>query len=251
MLPAFEYGPDAASWYAVNDSVMGGISNGGAVMMKTPGVRFAGILSLENNGGFSSIRSDGEAYKIEKGKDLLLTVKGDGRTYYFDLRTNVRQRAFTYRQSFQTKAGEVQKVRLPLAGFYATSFGRRVPQVEALDPSEVKSIGITISDKKAGPFRLDILNVELINEEASVPKTVDEVLRMAIQRGVPFYNRGDADACAALYEIALSGLLFLPKEQLDEEQRRMITSTLQAGATAATADDKAWTFRRGIDQILK
>jgi monofunctional biosynthetic peptidoglycan transglycosylase len=250
-LYAFEYGPDTPVWEAVNDSVMGGISVGGPSMMKSAGLRFAGILSLENNGGFSSIRSNSDAYAIEPGKELLLTVRGDGRTYYFDLRTSVRQRAFTYRQAFETTAGELQEIRLPLSGFYASRFGRRMPQADALDPAAIKSIGITLSDNKAGPFRLDVLNLQLVDAEMPKALSVENLLALAIRNGVPLYNRGDADACAAVYETALSALLLLPKETLSLDLQKMVGASLQAGAMAGNADDKAWALRRGIDLVME
>lgn len=248
---AFDYGPDSPSWYSVNDSVMGGVSRGRPTMMEGSGVRFSGILSLENNGGFSSIRSDSPAYAFSRGKELLVTVKGDGRTYYFDLRTNARQRAFSYRQSFKTVAGEETTVRLPLAGFVATRFGRRMMNDQPLEPSQVKSIGVTLADKKPGPFRLDILNIQLVNPEVTGPSSVEELLTLAIARGVPLYNRGDADACAAVYETALSALVLLPEEKLADAHRKLVTSTLLAAKSDASASDRAWTLRRGMDQLMQ
>lgn len=246
-----DYIPDDATWYAVNDSVMGGISSGGPTLMAENVLRFAGILSLENNGGFSSVRSDSPAYAISPGKDILLTVRGDGRSYYFDLRSNVRQRAFTYRQAFSTNAGGLQEIRLPLAGFYASSFGRRLPLADALDPANVQSIGFTLSDKKSGPFRLDIIKIQLVDAAMPEAITIEDYLRLAIRRGVPLYNRGDADACAAVYETALSGLLLLPEDQLTDKAQKTVRSVLTAAAVQSSADEKAWTLRRGIDDVLK
>lgn len=41
---------------AVNDNVMGGISSGSFILISGVGGMFSGRLSLENNGGFSSVR---------------------------------------------------------------------------------------------------------------------------------------------------------------------------------------------------
>jgi len=50
--------PDAAKqWQTVNDAVMGGVSDGRFKINEDKKMEFYGILSLENNGGFASVRS--------------------------------------------------------------------------------------------------------------------------------------------------------------------------------------------------
>ena len=246
-----EPGPISSEWYAVNDTVMGGVSKGGVTMLEEGGVRFAGILSLENNGGFSSIRSDNQDIGIGSGNDLVITVRGDGRKYYFDLRTNSRQRAFTYRQAFQTQKGKIQKIRLPIERFEATRFGRRIPGAAPLDPERIQSIGITLSDKNPGPFRVDLLEIETEFRAVDVPASPSDLLKAAIRRGVPLYNRGDADACAAIYETALSGLLLIPEKDFPEAAKPEIQEVLEAASESKNVDEKAWVLRRGIDRILQ
>lgn len=244
------YGPDSPQWYSVNDSVMGGISVGGPVKLEYGVVRFAGILSLENNGGFSSIRAESDAFALQPGKEIVLTVKGDGRRYYLDLRTNRRQRAFTYRQGFQTKAGEMIEIRLPLAGFEATRFGRRMLNAAPLKPEDIGSVGITLSDKKPGPFRVDILSMETADPEPVKAGSVEDLLELAIKRGVPLYNRGDMDACASIYELALRSLLLMPEETLSPASRKMVESTMTGARNVHSADERAWMLRRGIDAVM-
>ncbi len=72
-------------WVAINDGVMGGLSQG------TPAVSegslfFTGKLSLENNGGFSSVRASGD-FDFDGKTALTLRVRGDGRTYQLRLST--------------------------------------------------------------------------------------------------------------------------------------------------------------------
>ncbi len=43
----------------VNDGVMGGLSKGDPAVSKQQKLVFKGGISLENNGGFSSIRTNG------------------------------------------------------------------------------------------------------------------------------------------------------------------------------------------------
>ena len=74
----------AEPWRAINDGVMGGISAGRMVQTEA-GLRFEGELSLENNGGFASVRRVVEADLAETG-GVLLKLRGDGRTYKVSLR---------------------------------------------------------------------------------------------------------------------------------------------------------------------
>ena len=90
----------AGSWSAVNDNVMGGVSSG-RMPVPAPHLLFPGELSLQNNGGFASVRrrvSEDMAGSI----GIRLTVKGDGRKYQFRLRMDNRFDGVTYKAGFQT-----------------------------------------------------------------------------------------------------------------------------------------------------
>ena len=151
----FDKAGDNPKWFAVNDGVMGGLSKGGPEI-KDGSLHFTGDLSLQNNGGFSSIRTDGK-YDFG-GKDfILMRVKGDGRKYQLRLATDARFRgsAISYAADFVTEAGKWSEVKIPFTSF---SPGWRGMQLEGppLKLSEVEEIGILIGDKKAGAFALEV-----------------------------------------------------------------------------------------------
>ena len=78
--------PDAAQrWQAVNDGVMGGVSDGRFRMTADRTMEFFGRLSLENNGGFASVRTKPTNFNIHAGDTLVVRVKGDGREYVLNL----------------------------------------------------------------------------------------------------------------------------------------------------------------------
>jgi hypothetical protein len=71
-------------WQTVNDGVMGGISS--SRMAEADGVlSFEGELSLENNGGFASVRRLVDT-DLSQVTGVRLEVRGDQRTYQFRLR---------------------------------------------------------------------------------------------------------------------------------------------------------------------
>ncbi len=143
-------------WRVVLDGVMGGLSSG--VLEDTPdGMLFRGSLRLENNGGFSQIRSPIETGSLAGADGLEIEVRGDGRTYIFDARvSNIRMMAASYQSTFDTVDNEWITVRLAFDGFSFHTFGRRVPTVGAIDPELIESLGVTLADKQPGTFDLEI-----------------------------------------------------------------------------------------------
>jgi len=156
------------SWNTVLDGVMGGLSTG-RVSQPEPGIlRFTGELSLENNGGFSQMRTAVAQGALTGAEGLLLEVRGDGRDYKFDIRqSTVRMMAGAYQQDFSTKNGEWTTVRLPLTDFTLYSFGRKVRRARALDASKIESLGITLADKKPGNFTLEVRSITAYGADAS------------------------------------------------------------------------------------
>jgi len=150
-------GADAAKeWQAVNDGVMGGVSEGKFKITDKKTLEFFGTLSLENNGGFASVRTKAKKLGLEKGDTIVAKVRGDGREYNLNLYLNKPLMAFSYRATVQMKKDEWIEVKVPLDKFEATSFGRVVKDAGAVKPEEVNALGFLLGDKKAGPFKMEI-----------------------------------------------------------------------------------------------
>ena len=148
--------PDAAkAWQTVNDGVMGGVSDG-KVRITEKNLEFYGTLSLENNGGFASVRSKAAKMDLSKYDGLVFKVRGDGRDYYLNVHVPTYQIAFSYRASFKTEKDKWTEVTIPFTDLKATSFGRVVEKGKPLNPSNVEAVGFLLADKKAGPFKLEV-----------------------------------------------------------------------------------------------
>ena len=166
--PLLEFaGPDAAQkWQAVNDGVMGGVSEGRFKITADKTMEFFGRLSLENNGGFASVRTKPTNYNIHAGDTLVVRVKGDGREYVLNIYTKSRRMAFSYRTALPTTKDEWTKVSVPLEEFIPTSFGNRVQGMGPVEPDQINSLGFMLSDKKPGPFKLEIDWVKITSAAA-------------------------------------------------------------------------------------
>ena len=158
-LDSFENEGSLEAWISVNDGVMGGVSKGGVTRSEQGTLLFRGVLSLENNGGFASIRTKQPELDLSGTSAITVNARGDGRTYWIDLRTNDQMSASSYRGYLPTTAGEWKEVTVPLADFKLQAFGRELP-VKPLDPNLVVSVGFTLADKKAGPFELEIGSIK-------------------------------------------------------------------------------------------
>ncbi|MFC1713317.1 CIA30 family protein [Candidatus Poribacteria bacterium] len=144
------------SWRIVNDLVMGGVSQSKMIMTDDSTAIFQGNLSLENNGGFASVRTNPIDYRMAGYDGITARVKGDGRTYQLRLITDGRFDGVSYRSEFQTTADKWTNIKLPFEGFVPTFRGQVVPDAPELTPGKIRQLGFLIADKKEGSFRLEI-----------------------------------------------------------------------------------------------
>ena len=162
--PLFDFAsPEAAhQWQVVNDGVMGGVSDGRFRIAPDKIMEFFGTLSLENNGGFASVRTKPADVDIKAGDTIVVRVKGDGREYVLNLYTKSRRMAFSYRAPLPTEKDTWTEVSVPLADFVPTSFGRRVQGMGPVEPDQINGLGFMLSDKKAGPFQMQVEWVKVL-----------------------------------------------------------------------------------------
>jgi NADH dehydrogenase [ubiquinone] 1 alpha subcomplex assembly factor 1 len=151
----FSTATNAPGWQIVDDDVMGGLSR--SSFSVTNGVAmYYGEVSLDNNGGFASVRSSPARQNLTGFEAFVARVRGDGKRYKLTLRNEAGSDTPIYQCTFTTKRGEWQEHRLPFKDFVPTFHGRILTNVPALDPARVVSVGFLISDKQEGPFKLEL-----------------------------------------------------------------------------------------------
>jgi monofunctional biosynthetic peptidoglycan transglycosylase len=158
----------AARWFNVDDPVMGGVSASSMTPLDSAAL-FSGSVSLENNGGFASVRSRTlqPADDLRGYNALRARVKGDGKTYIFSLQTFSAPR-LNYWQRFATKKDEWTEVALPLSGFTPVFRGFTPRNAPALDLRAIANYGIYITDKQVGRFALEIAWIKAIPNSVTV-----------------------------------------------------------------------------------
>jgi monofunctional biosynthetic peptidoglycan transglycosylase len=155
-----EFAPEESQqldWRIVDDGVMGGLSQGKREISKDGVLRFFGTLSLENNGGFSSLRTGAVKLDLSGAEGIIMRVKGDGRSYQLRLGTDAeyRGREMSFQAGFATTKDEWTEVKMPYGSFVGTWRGTELPDT-TFDPAKVRRLGLQLADKKAGPFELQV-----------------------------------------------------------------------------------------------
>lgn len=146
------------NWQIVSDGVMGGLSDSSIQLTKEGFGKFSGHVSLENNGGFTSVRLPSDVNVEKNEQEIVLKIKGDGKTYQCRLQGSKSQ-SESYVHEFNT-TGEWQTIKLKLKDFYPQYRGRKL-KAPNFDFDKIKLFGFLISNKKEEDFTLLIDFIEL------------------------------------------------------------------------------------------
>jgi monofunctional biosynthetic peptidoglycan transglycosylase len=157
---------DVEPWRSINDGVMGGRSAGG-MKQSVEGLKFEGRLSLENNGGFSSVRRL-VSQDLSRSTGVRIQVRGDRRQYQFRIRQNFGFDGVAWSAAFSS-IKKWQQIDIDFDQFAPVFRGRLVPQAGPVVPSAIQQIGFLLADNKAGRFELEIRSIEFIGPEDAPP----------------------------------------------------------------------------------
>jgi hypothetical protein len=146
------------NWLVVDDIVMGGESSG-SLKLNTDGFGvFQGSISLDNNGGFSSVRYRFQKIAIDNYTEVVIKLKGDGKKYQFRIKSNSGD-YYSYITPFLT-SGEWQEIRIPLKEMYPSFRGRRLNQPN-FSNDYIEEITFLVGNKKNENFKLLLDTIEV------------------------------------------------------------------------------------------
>jgi NADH dehydrogenase [ubiquinone] 1 alpha subcomplex assembly factor 1 len=137
-------------WRIVNDGVMGGLSSSKVFVDGDSKIIFSGNVSLENNGGFASLRSPVKDYNFEKFAGLEIKLKGDGKRYSFSMKETTYFKGYFYTSSFETKKDEWIVVQIPFNQFKLYYYGKETSSNKKIPLNNIKEISLLIGDKQEG-----------------------------------------------------------------------------------------------------
>ena len=114
-------------WAIVNDNVMGGRSEATINWDKQGAMVWSGYLSLENNGGFVSIRSSGSTVDWSDYQGVEVILEGNGRDVQVSAQRLDRMiRAGGYRALVPTVLQGETRIYIPFTAFELKRFGRSI-----------------------------------------------------------------------------------------------------------------------------
>lgn len=143
-------------WRVVDDVVMGGRSTGSFKINDGGNGVFYGSVSLENNGGFSSVRHQTKRLDLSQHSKFVITLRGDGKKYQFRTRASYEDR-FSYIGVFNT-TGEWQTISIPFDTMYPAFRGRTL-DLPNYSGTALVEVAFLIGNKKEQEFMLEIASI--------------------------------------------------------------------------------------------
>ncbi|MEM6685899.1 MAG: CIA30 family protein [Bacteroidota bacterium] len=147
---------DGASWQITNDGVMGGLSEGD-YRITDGGVLFSGTISLENNGGFSSYRSQFSLRDLSSYKKIIIRYRSKEYTMGFTLEMDRRWYVPYYKADLPATSWKWVEKEIIFSDFVRYNIGRkRDGKPTQSELANILRIGFISNEKRAGPFKIEI-----------------------------------------------------------------------------------------------
>ena len=145
-------------WRIIDDGVMGGLSQGKFSIDPDGNGVFVGTVSLENNGGFSSVRYQSDKIKVTKDSKVRIRLKGDGKEYQFRIKDKATS-YYSYITTFKT-SGDWETITIQLSDLYP-SFRGRTLDLPNFKSDSFQEIVFLIGNKMNESFQLLLDKIEL------------------------------------------------------------------------------------------
>ena len=155
----FTSSSNVEAWRIVDDGVMGGVSNGNFQIDEEGHGRFFGQISLDNYGGFSSLRYQSSGIEVKDKTAVRLRVKGDGKNFQFRIKDSYQQ-YYSFIYEFET-SGKWEDVVIPLAEMYPSFRGRKL-DLPNFSGTVIQEVTFLRGNKRYEDFSISIDKIELI-----------------------------------------------------------------------------------------
>lgn len=148
-------------WVLISDNIMGGVTES-KLEYTGNSLLLSGSISLENFGGFASIKTQFGKYDLSEFKGVKIRFKSSRQQFAFTLENSQNWTRPNFKGSFSAKEENTWEV----ATLYFTDFKEYQigePTGNPLNPASLKNmvrLGIITTAKKEGPFTLEVDYVE-------------------------------------------------------------------------------------------
>ena len=156
----FDFADAAAmrGWQIEDDGVMGGVSKGTFTHDPDDHAVFSGEVSLENDGGFSSVQCYFGPIDVSSYRTAVIRLKGDSKNYRFIVESEKDAHHY-YVANFET-TGEWQEILIPVRKMHPVRRGDRLdlPDYPGKSMAQVRFM---IANGRAETFKLEIASIRL------------------------------------------------------------------------------------------
>ncbi|NND71577.1 MAG: fasciclin domain-containing protein [Rhodothermales bacterium] len=197
-------------------------------------IKAAGLVeTLKGDGPFTVFAPTDEAFAALPDGTVENLLKPENRDQLVQILT------------FHVVPGKIMSGQLLKLGEAKTVNGSKLP------------IGLSIGDANVIATDIEASNgvIHVIDRVLvpSAPQMTESgaatIIREAIARGVPLYNNGQPEACAAIYELAAMAVLQLD-DNLSPEASKPLADALHKIKRSHNSSDRAWIMREGLDRAL-
>jgi hypothetical protein len=156
-----DFGADGEeSWYAVNDTVMGGVSNGD-VTFDDNSMVFEGAVSTDNNGGFASVRSPQDETDLSMYSRVLIRMKSEGQPFSMVIADSPLWYADQFKYDIESPNEDWNTIEILFEDFeeYTIMTGYPEPTGAVMtseDAEEIIHIELMSKQFEDGDFRIEV-----------------------------------------------------------------------------------------------
>lgn len=160
---SYNFGEDCAKckeWFVVLDGVMGGLSTG-TLEKKENSFVLTGEVSLENNGGFASLRTPYASFDLSDYSTVTLRYRSTGQDFGFTLNKYRRFWYPNYKTNLPMTNGEWMEVTCTLRDFEKYRLGRKMQgHPDSKDLEDIIRLGFISNTKAATAYTFEVDFIE-------------------------------------------------------------------------------------------
>tara|TARA_B100001094_G_scaffold65362_1_gene61451 strand:- start:2063 stop:2602 length:540 start_codon:yes stop_codon:yes gene_type:complete len=157
MIYDFHTNSSFQNWAVVDDGVMGGLSSGNLGIKEDGNGLFYGYVSLDNYGGFTSVRFR-KNISLKGYDKVVLRILGDNKFYQLRIKSGYRDR-HSYVKTFYA-ADEWSDIEISLSSMEPQFRGRSL-NMRNFSGNSLVELGLLIGNKVEERFALEIDHIRL------------------------------------------------------------------------------------------
>ena len=126
-------------------------------------------------------------------------------------------------------------------------------ELRSIGSLKVEDASIALADIMATNGVVHVIDRVLLPDlpETTPARKAMSVIELAIERGVPLFNSGKPEACAAIYEVTARSLLTGHADALNDEDQKRLGKALNDIRKDHRPGKQAWVLRYALDDVYR